>query len=433
MSAHRRGSSLPTSDVPSFDEAAALVVKYARGLRSASPAIERVELSDALGRILARPLRADSDQPPFARSTRDGYACRAAEVSAHEPLAIAGTTRAGEAPAGALPRKSAWEIMTGAAVPKGADAVAMLEHVDARDAHIRLLSKRTLEAGENIVVRGAQARKGDELLAVGSVTGAAQIALAATCGYAELEVFVKPRVAILATGDEIVPVDTVPGPGQIRNSNAPMLAAMVEAAGGVPWVLPAARDTAEALDAAISQAAEADLLIVTGGVSAGKYDLVEPALARAGARFHFIGVLIQPGKPTVFGERPRNTTDANQKPRSMQSCFGLAGNPISSAVTFLLFAEPILAALAGRRECGPRFALARLTAEVKAKPGLTRFLPASCTFAGPLPQVQLVPWQGSGDIAAMAKANCFLVVPDEPKRAAKTHLKSGSIVRILLT
>ena len=211
-----------------------------------------------------------------------------------------------------------------------------------------------------------------------------------------------------------------------------MLAAMVEAAGGAPRVLPAARDTDEALDAAISEAADADLLVVTGGVSAGKYDLVEPALARAGARFHFTGVLIQPGKPTVFGERPHNATNANQKPRSMQSCFGLAGNPISSAVTFLLFAAPILAALAGRTECAPRFALARLAAEVKAKPGLTRFLPASCTFAGPLPKVQLVPWQGSGDIAAMATANCFLVVPDEPKRATKTHLKSGSIVRILL-
>ena len=436
MSAHRRSPSPPTPGVLSFDEAAALVTKYARRLRRASPAIERVELSRALGRVLARPLCADSDQPPFARSTRDGYACRAAEASARQPLVVAGTTRAGEAPAGALPRKSAWEIMTGAAVPKGADAVAMLEHVDARDGRVRLQPKRTLESGENIVARGAQALKGDELLTVGSAIGPAQVALAATCGYAELEVFVKPRVAILATGDEIVPVDAVPGPGKIRNSNAPMLAAMVEAAGGAPWVLPAARDTAEALDAAILQAAEADLLIVTGGVSAGKYDLVEPALARAGARFHFTGVLIQPGKPTVFGERPRNATDANQKPRSMQSCFGLAGNPISSAVTFLLFAAPLLAALAGRKECSPRFVLARLAGDVPTKSGLTRFLPASCTFAGLLPQVQLVPWQGSGDIAAMAKANCFLVVSDEPKRVTKTHLKThlraGSIVRILL-
>lgn len=432
MSAHRRNLSLPTPGVLSFDEAAALVAQYADRLLRVRPPIERVELSNALGRVLARPLRADSDQPPFARSTRDGYACRAAEVSAHEPLIVAGTTRAGQAPAGPLPRKSAWEIMTGAAIPKGADAVAMLEHVDATDGSIRLLPKRILESGENIVARGAQARKGAVLLAAGSAISAAQIALAATCGCAELEVFVKPRVAILATGDEIVPVDAVPGLGQIRNSNAPMLAAMVEAAGGAPRVLPAARDTDEALDAAISEAADADLLVVTGGVSAGKYDLVEPALARAGARFHFTGVLIQPGKPTVFGERPHNSMNANQKPRSMQSCFGLAGNPISSAVTFLLFAAPILAALAGRKEYGPRFALARLAAEVKAKPGLTRFLPASCTFAGPLPKVQLVPWQGSGDIAAMATANCFLVVPDEPKRATKTHLKSGSIVRILL-
>jgi molybdopterin molybdotransferase len=206
---------------------------------------------------------------------------------------------------------------------------------------------------------------------------------------------------------------------------------MVEAAGGAPWVLPSVRDTNEALDAAISKAAAADLLIITGGVSAGKFDLVEPALERAGARFHFTGVLIQPGKPTVFGELPRRGTKANQNLRSMQ-WFGLPGNPVSSAVTFLLFAAPVLAALSGRNEPGPRFALARLAADIKTKPGLTRFLPAICNFSGALPEVQLVSWQGSGDIAAMARANSFLVVPDEPKRARKTHLKMGAIVRILV-
>ena len=257
------------------------------------------------------------------------------------------------------------------------------------------------------------------------------MALAATCGYAALDVFVKPRVAILATGDELVPVESSPGPGQIRNSNAPMLAAMVDAAGGDPWVLPIARDTSKALDAAIRKAADADLLLITGGVSAGKFDLVEPALARAGARFHFTGVRIQPGKPTVFGELPRSATKSNQNLRSMQ-WFGLPGNPVSSAVTFLLFAAPVLAALAGRKVLGPRFALARLVSDLKTKPGLTRFLPAACTFAGPLPEVALVPWQGSGDIAAMARANCFLVVSEAPKRATKTHLRAGAVVRILL-
>jgi molybdopterin molybdotransferase len=321
--------------------------------------------------------------------------------------------------------------MTGAPVPVGADAVMMLEHVEAGGGPaaqtVRLLLPHTIEKGENIVARGAQARKGDELLPAGTAIGAAQVALAAACGCAELPVFVRPRVAILATGDELVPIRSSPRPAQIRNSNAPMLAAMVAAAGGKPWVLPAVRDTAKALDAALAKAAEADLLLITGGVSAGKFDLVEPALARAGARFHFTSLRIQPGKPTVFGERPVLKVNAAGKKHRTQCIFGLPGNPVSSAVTFLLFAAPVLGALAGRLVSVPRFALARLSADVIAKPGLTRFLPAACDFAGPEPQVTIVPWQGSGDQAAMARANCFLVVPEEADR-----LRAGVAARILL-
>ena len=215
---------LPSPDLLSLDEAAALVAAYAARRARFRPSVERVSLAQALGRVLARPLRADSDQPPFARSTRDGFACRAAEASAHSPLAVAGSTRAGQAPSGPLPRGAAWEIMTGAPVPAGADAVMMLEHVEAGG----IPSKRNRpppaaahpRKGENIVARGAQARKGDELLPAGTVIGAAQVALAAACGCVELHVFVRPRVAILATGDELVPIQLSPAPGQIRNSNS---------------------------------------------------------------------------------------------------------------------------------------------------------------------------------------------------------------------
>ncbi len=418
-------------DLLSFDEASALVAAYAAQRARFRPSVERVELARAAGRVLARPLRADSDQPPFARSTRDGFACRAQEASAHRPLAVAGSTRAGQAPSGPLRPGTAWEIMTGAPVPAGADAVIMLEHVEAGDGNsartVRLLEQRTIEKKENIVARGAQARKGDELLSAGTMIGAAQVALAAACGCAELPVFVRPRVAILATGDELVPIRSSPAPGQIRNSNSPMLAAMVAVAGGEPWILPVARDTAKALDAALAKAAQADLLLITGGVSAGKFDLVEPALARAGARFHFTGVRIQPGKPTVFGERPVRKVNAAEKKRRTQCFFGLPGNPVSSAATFLLFAAPVLGALAGRLFSGPRFALARLSADVKVKPGLTRFLPAACDFSSLEPQVAHIPWHGSGDQAAMARANCFLVLPE-----VADHLNARSIVRILL-
>jgi molybdopterin molybdotransferase len=242
-------------------------------------------------------------------------------------------------------------------------------------------------------------------------------------------------VAILTTGDELVPVESEPAPGQIRNSNAPMLAAMVAAAGGEPWVLPSAEDKAEALDHALAQAAEADLLLLSGGVSAGKFDLVEPALARAGARFQFTGVRIQPGKPLVYGELPsgRHASSQSRGEERTLPFFGLPGNPVSSAVTFLLFAAPMLAALAGSLESGPRFALARLSkdSDKHGKPGLTRFLSASCTFSGAvgqLPEVALVPSQGSGDLAALARCNCFLVVPEET-----SSLEAGAIVRILLS
>ena len=419
-------------DLLSYAQAAAFVAKRAERLARSKPATERVTLALAAGRVLAQTLRADSDQPPFARSTRDGFACRAAEASTHRPLAIAGTSRAGDPPSRPLPRGAVWEIMTGAPVPRGADAVIMLEHVESAGSSavptVRLLPPRTIKQGENIVLRGAQARKGDALLPAGTLIDAAQIALAASCGCAELAVYARPRVAILSTGDELVPIAAKPKPGQIRNSSSAMLAAMVVAAGGTPLILPIARDMAKSLDAAIARAAKADLLLITGGVSAGKFDLVEPALARAGAHFHFTGVRMQPGKPVVFGEFRRRRTSSVQSPNSTKCCWwGLPGNPVSSAVTFLLFAAPILAALAGRIDHGPRFALARLAEDVKTKPGLTRFLPAACTFTGPMPEVKLVAWQGSGDLAAMALANCYLVVPDDCD-----HLAAGATVNILL-
>jgi molybdopterin molybdotransferase len=420
----------------SFDEASAMVAQCAARLSSRMPARELVPLAQAAGRVLANPLAADNDQPPFTRSTRDGFACRASEASAHVFLTLAGSVRAGGAPAPALSPGSACEIMTGAPVPEGADAVAMLEHIEVGQAktggRVRLLPPHKLVKGDNLVVRGTQARAGDELLPAGTLITAAQIALAAFCGHSSLEVFVRPRVAILTTGDELVPIDAAPGPGQIRNSNAPMLAALVEVAGGEPWVLPTAADNAAALDRALAKAAEADMLLISGGVSAGKFDLVEPALERLGARFHFTGVRIQPGKPLVFGETPFPAGNPNQKEGRTQCCFGLPGNPISSAVTFLLFAAPVLAALAGNRVQGPRFALAQLAKDASrsGKPGLTRFLPASCTFAsveGKLPRVAQIPMEGSGDLAAFARSNCFLVIPDHD-----ADLEEGAIVRILL-
>lgn len=203
-----------------------------------------------------------------------------------------------------------------------------------------------------------------------------------------------------------------------------MLAALVAKAGGEPWLLTTAADTAEALDAALQQAFEADLLLISGGVSAGKFDLVEPALERRGAKFYFTGVRIQPGKPLVFGEAPR----AGRPPLPF---FGLPGNPISSAATFLLFGAQIVRALAGRSDCATPFLSAQLAKETdrKGKPGLTRFLPgwiSSTSKSSELSEASTIPWQGSGDLAAFARSNCFVVIPED-----KATLDAGAVVRIL--
>ena len=408
---------------------------------------EKLPLNEALGRVLMAEIRADRDQPPFPRSTRDGFACRAAEANTHQLLFVAGQLRAGQSPPACLASGEVWEIMTGAPVPLGADAVFMVEHAELSSNFVRLCEPRTIQAGDNIVPQAAEAQTGQILLESGTRIGPAQIALAAMCGYSEVMVAARPRVAVLATGDELVPVKITPGPSQIRNSNAPMLAALVSAAGGVPVVLPPAADTEEAvthaIQTAVSPVVGADLLLVTGGISAGRFDLVKAALEQAGARFFFGGVAIQPGKPVVFGQLPRSAGSRSGSPLPF---FALPGNPISSAVTFHLFAAPLLAALSNDTAAQPRFAMARMKGNWRGSAGLTRFLPAVCDFDLPGrdseegifsqersqarrgPQVRLVPWQGSGDLAAYARANCLVVIPPEAD-----ELLEASAVAVLLT
>jgi molybdopterin molybdotransferase len=409
-----------------YSQAAEEVRRYVdASLNGAALAVETIPLSSAAGRILAEPIHADRDQPPFPRSTRDGFACHASDANTHAFLRLAGQIHAGQDPSaigsGWVGSGEVWEIMTGAPVPAGADAVFMVEHaqyavsVDAAEFHsavydpatrfVRLPAARTASPGDNIVPAGSEARGGDLLVPAGTRLGAAHIALAAQCGCAQLAVYARPRVAILATGDELVSVEATPGPSQIRNSNAPMLAAMVSAAGGEPMILPTARDAEESLTEALGRALDADLLLISGGISAGRFDLVDDALARAGAGFLFRGVAMQPGKPIAFGQIPRE----GGQPLPF---FALPGNPVSSAVTFQLFAAPVLAALGGDFAREPRFAQAQLTAPWRGKAGLTRFLPARCDFSL-APRVALVSWQGSGDLAAFARANCFVVIADD--------------------
>jgi molybdopterin molybdotransferase len=313
-------------------------------------------------------------------------------------------------------------------VPEGADAVLMLEHAElGAEGSLRANAGRALIAGENVVPRGAEAHVGAEVIPTGRPLGPAEIALAANCGYARLEVFGRPNVAIIATGDELVNLDTRPEPWQIYNSNSYALAAMIAAEGGVAQQLEIARDTVEDLRERIAQAGASDLVLLSGGVSMGKYDLVERVLAEYGAEFFFTGAWIQPGKPVVFGRLKREQGPASNDQNGWTYFFGLPGNPISTEVCFRLFVSPMLRALCGQTGIAPRFVEARLAEDVKGGARVTRFLPAVVESDWKHASVRVVPWQGSGDLAANARANSFVVLPNGVERFA-----AGENVRVLL-
>jgi molybdopterin molybdotransferase len=460
-----------SAGVLSFEEAYEVVRDRCRAILEAGgrPG-EEVLLLQALGRVLAEPVMADRDFPPFARATRDGVALRAQDLAdGMMTLRVVGQVRAGDSYDLPVASGEAVEIMTGAAVPAGADAVVMVEYTERKsqelnhkghpfdssfagseslragygaqgesdnrnivdaDDHILDIAghqkakpqekrtqtedfveiQRVVVAGENVVPPGAEARAGQELLPLGTRMGPAQIALAAAAGKASLKVYRKPRVAVLSTGDELVEVAEKPGPSQIRNSNSYSLAALVTESGGEPVQLPIAPDEDGKLTELIQEGLKADMLLLSGGVSMGKFDLVEQALKGLGAQFFFTGALIQPGKPVVFGEA------------ASVPFFGLPGNPVSVMVTFELFARQMVEALSGAEPSRLKSAGARLRSDLKTKTGLTRFLPAMLDGGLHDPEVEVVPWQGSGDMLAAARANCYLVVPPDREKLAKGEM-----------
>jgi molybdopterin molybdotransferase len=295
-------------------------------------------------------------------------------------------------------------------VPQGADAVVMVEHCTRADDG-RVATDRVLPSGTHIARQGCEAEAGAIVLARGTRIDYPEVSWLATTGHSEVKVYARPRVAIIATGDEIVEIADTPAAHQIRNSNAWSLAAQVQRAGGVPVILPVARDTQQETRMQIELALEADLFLLSGGVSAGKYDVVEPALAELGAEFFFDRVLIQPGQPLVFG-RVKG-----------KYFFGLPGNPASTMVTFELFARAAIQLLAGCAAAPLPMMLARLTQPFHHRAGLTRFLPANISCADVTP----VPWQGSGDVPALCRANAFLVADAE-----KSEYEAGDMIPVML-
>jgi molybdopterin molybdotransferase len=374
-----------------------------------APLTESVALEASAGRVLAEPIAADRDYPALARSVRDGYAVRSVDLPGE--LSAIGEVRAGESFGGEVGAREAVEIMTGAPVPRGADAVVMIEYV--RREGPRVIVDQTAKAGQFINPQGSEAHAGEILLDPGKRLDFTDIAMLAAAGKQSVAVYAAPRVAIIATGDEIVPVEATPRDFQIRNSNVYSLAAQVARAGGVPEILPVARDEIAHTRELIERGLDADLLLLSGGVSAGKYDIVEPVLKGLGAEFFFDRVLIQPGQPLVFG-----------KARG-KFFFGLPGNPSSTMVTFEIFARAAVELLGGQAEAALHMPFARLTEEFHHRVGLTRFLPARLGADGAV--VTPIRWRGSSDVPALTRANAFMVVD-----ADRPAWQAGDWIRVLL-
>jgi molybdopterin molybdotransferase len=395
-----------------FDQARQEVISQISKLKRRTATVN-LSVWDARGHVLAQNLIADRDYPPFDRATRDGYAVRASESTAGATLACIGEIKAGDALTEPLQQGTCIQIMTGAPVPPGADAVVMIEYTSREKEFIHFQQPAT--KGQNVVPAGSEAAKDQSLLRRGTRLGYAELGLAAQIGATQLLCARKPRVAILSTGDEIVSIDASPGPFQIRNSNSVSLAAQTRDAGGEPVILGNAGDRIENLGDKIQQGLQEDLLVLSGGVSTGKYDLVEDVLKTLGATFYFDAVAIRPGKPAVFAM-------CNEKP-----VFGLPGNPVSTMVTFELFAVPAIDLLSGAPARPLQFLKATLGEPMKEKSGMTHFLPAHVQFDSCEARVKPLPWKGSGDTVTMAKANCFLVVGSDIQTLA-----AGENVNVLM-
>lgn len=380
----------------------ALEVTLAAAAEMAAPdrmPAETIPLEESLGRILRENIDADEDYPRFDKAIRDGFAVRFEDLAKIPALLeIRGESRAGQAAGITVTPGTCCEIMTGAPLPEGANTVVMVEHTETvTPSQVRIL--RGARDGEGLLRRAAELRRGERVFSAGRRIELADIGTLASFGKAEVRVSKKPRVAILATGDELVEVRENPSEAQIRNSNSYTLYSEVVAAGGEPILLGIGRDNVEDLRARIRRGLEQDVLLVSGGVSMGKYDFVENVFAEFGVRVLFDSVAMKPGKPTVFGYREQTFV------------FGLPGNPVSTIVAFRMFVTPVIRSLLKAAQSGLGTLRAGLEAPAKRDPSRTAIVPALVRFDGQSYRIRTAPWKGSSDLAGLSRANALVVIP----------------------
>lgn len=384
----------------SVAEALKIVLDHATPLPATTVCLD----DDALGVVLAENIASDIDSPPFDKAMMDGFALRSADLrDTRAELAIIEEIPAGKTPTKEVGDGQASRIMTGAPIPKGADAVVMIERCELLNGGRVRVNEPNVRTRLNILDRGKEMRVGETILSAGARLRPQELGLLAAVGRTEFKVQPRPRVAILSTGDELVDPDKKPGAGQIRNSNASMLHGQVRRTGGLPSMLGIARDTKEDLRAKIEQGLHHEALILSGGVSAGKLDLVPGVLADLGVRALFHKVKMKPGKPVLFGIK------------GSKLIFGLPGNPVSSMVCFELFVRPALRSLMAL-PAGPRVVTATLTKDHPYRTDRPTYHPARLQMSDAGWTVEATPWFGSPDLRGVLPANAFLVLPEGDHR-----------------
>jgi molybdopterin molybdotransferase len=395
----------------SIDEALRLVLDNLPARR-----VEEIDFQAALGRVLAADVAATMNIPPFHRSSMDGFAVRAADVQA-APVRLrnAGEVRAGGGATVTVGPGEAVAIMTGAPVPEGADAVQMVELTERSADGSEVVILRPVKPGENIAPLGSEASAGEIVLKAGCTIGPAEIAVLATFGVERVGVYKRPRVALAATGDELVEVSEQPRLDQIRNSNAYSLSAQLRLLGVEPEYLGIAPDTKEALRRMLGLGLEREVVILTGGVSMGEYDFVKDVFHELGLQILFTKVAMKPGKPTVFARKGDKLV------------FGLPGNPVSTFVAFENFVRPALGRMCGfARPELPRIR-GCLLQDMKQKPGRTAFLPAWVAWEQDGWKVEPLRWKGSADIIGFSRANATVIFPGD-----RDSLRRGENVEAML-
>jgi molybdopterin molybdotransferase len=395
-------------------DALAEVLKHAKPLKSETVALTTA----AIGQVLAADVTADTDSPPFSKSLRDGYAVRAADCSSsNAELKVIEEVPAGKVPTKSVGPGEASRIFTGAPIPDGADAVVMQEHTQPLDATRVRITDPIVKPRQHIYAQGTEMRAGAVVLTAGTPMNPAAFGVLASVGKTTVALYPFPRVGVIATGDELIEANAKPKPGQIRNTNGPMLAAQTLRGGGLPRYLGIARDDRAVTRALLAESLEtSEMVLIAGGVSVGDYDLVPGVLKELGITIHFHQVRIKPGKPLLFGTGPKGAL-----------VFGLPGNPASSFVGFELFVRPAIRILGGHEVAGPRTIRLPVMESIAESNDRPTYRPAKLEQGETGWNIRPLPWSGAPDLVGMQPADALLALP-----AGDTRADRGTIMDVVL-